>query len=126
MAQLFEDYNSNGGNNTDIDQQLRAMIRNKRKDAYVPTTLGAVMGAAFTGEHEDWFRTYEIHWEWMDMDWDEVSRYRGVLEAVVFEYLRRWWDTLDPRRRNWHDIREGAMKKLDDTHRQAVRYANGF
>jgi len=126
MAQLFEDYNHSGGNNTDIDQQLRSMIRDSRKDAYVPQTLGAVMGKAFTGPHEDWFRTYELHWEWMDMDWEVVSRYQGTMTVVMFEYLSRWWDTLDPRTRDWRIVREGAMRKLDDTYREAVRYANGF
>jgi len=60
------------------------------------------------------------------MDWEVVSRYQGTMTVVMFEYLRRWWDTLDPRTRDWRIVREGAMRKLDDTYREAVRYANGF
>lgn len=127
IEMLFADYNPNGGGGTDIDAKLRELVRKSRGDVYIPQTLGAVMGMAFTGEHDDWFRAYETHAEIMDMDFEQAYRMWSIVaDGPVFAYLERWWNTLDPRQRNWHDIREAAMRKLRDVRRERERYARGY
>ena len=127
VAQLFPDYNENGNRGSSIDLMLRELVKKNRADEYVPETLGAVMGMAFTGEHEDWFRAYELHAELMDLEFEQAYKMWGIVaDTVVREYLRKWWDTLDPRTRDWFDIREKAMKKLASTYRERQRYANGY
>jgi hypothetical protein len=127
VAQLFPDYNPNGGGSSSIDLMLRELVKKSRADSYVPSTLGAVMGMAFTGEDDDWFRAYEFNSELMDLEFEEAYKMWGIVaETAVREYLRSWWDTLDPKTRDWFDIREKAMKKLASTYRERQRYANGY
>lgn len=127
VAQLFYDYNGNGGNGTSIDMMLRDMVKKSRKDVWMPVTLGDVMGLAFTGSHDDWFRAYEKNMELMDTEFDVAYKMWNVTaDTAVQEYLRRWWDTLDPRTRDWHEIREKAMKKLATTFRERQRFINGY
>lgn len=128
MAQLFPDYKANGnGGGSSIDGMLREMVKKSRVDTYVPETLGAVMGMAFTGEHEDWFRAYELHADLMDLEFNTAFKMWGIVaDTAVREYLRSWWDTLNPRTRDWFEIREKAMQKLASTYRERQRYANGY
>lgn len=128
VAQLFADYSEKRtGSNSTIDAMLRKMVKKNRADTFVPVTLGDVMGIAFTGEHEDWFRAYEKHADVMDLPFDEAYKMWFVTaDVVVKEYLRPWWDTLDPKTRDWHEIREAAMKKLFTTMRERKRYADGY
>lgn len=128
VAQLFVDYSPSGrGNGTAIDAMLRELVKKDRAGVFVPRTLGDVMGIAFTGRHEDWFRAYELHSDIMDLPFNEAYKMWSVVaNVVVREYLQRWWDTLDPRTRDWHEIREQAMKKLAMTYRERKRYADGY